>query len=256
MTPSITQSNVLAALRSFLLAILPPVGSDGKPISVLAAQQNRTPEPSGGDFVIMTPLRRPRIETNVDTYADAKFTGQIAGTLMTITYVYPQFTGQISVGSTIFGVGVAAGTVVTELGSGDGGLGTYAVSPNNQSVGSTTLSAGSESIEQPTEMIIQCDFHSANVLDSGDMIQTSSTLFRDTFGTDFFSALTPPLNSVVPLYSDDPVQRPFINDASQYETRWVADFHLQANPILQIGQQFSDSITAGLIDVDVEFPVS
>ncbi len=253
MTPSITQSNVLAALRSFLIAILPATGSDGKPISVIAAQQNRVPEPAGSDFVIMTPLRRPRIETNVDTYEDAKFTGQIAGTLMTITYVYPQFSGQIAVGSVIFGAGIAAGTVVTGLGTGEGGLGTYTVSPT-QSVASTTLSAGTESIEQPTEMVVQMDVHSANVLDSGDMAQTISTLMRDTFATDFFAALAPPLNGIVPLLADDPVQRPFLNAEQQYETRWVVEARLQANPVITIPEQFADAADVGIVSVDANFP--
>lgn len=254
MTPSITQSNVLAALRSFLIAVLPTVGSDGKPISVLAAQQNRVPEPSGADFVILTPVRRPRIETNIDSYADAKFTGSISGTTMAITYVYPQFSGQITAGSTIFGVGVASGTVVTMPLGGSGGLGTYTITPP-QSVGSTTLSAGIESIEQPTEMVIQIDAHSANVLDSGDMIQTISTLARDEFATSFFAELDPPLNSVVPLHCDDPAQRPFYNTAENtWETRWVVDFHLQANPVISVPTEFADTVAVELVDVDVVFP--
>lgn len=255
MTPSITQSNVLAALRSFLIAVLPTVGSDGKPISVLAAQQNRVPEPSGADFVILTPVRRPRIETNIDSYADAKFTGSISGSTMTIIYVYPQFTGEIGVGSTIFGVGVASNTTVSALGPNtSGGIGTYTINPP-QSVGSTTLSAGTESIEQPTEMVIQIDAHSANVLDSGDMIQTISTLARDEFATSFFAELDPPLNSVVPLHCDDPAQRPFYNTAENtWETRWVVDFHLQANPVISVPTEFADTIAVELVDVDVVFP--
>ncbi len=86
-----TQSNLLAALKSFLVAVLPVNGPDGKPLDIIAAQQNRIPEPRGASFVVMTPTRMERIETNVDSVADANFTGSFAGTTMTISAVDPRF---------------------------------------------------------------------------------------------------------------------------------------------------------------------
>lgn len=63
-TVDITDSIALATLRAFLLSIL-PAG-----VEVVRAQVNRVPEPAGADFVLMTPMGRVRLATNVDTYAD------------------------------------------------------------------------------------------------------------------------------------------------------------------------------------------
>ena len=60
-----TQSAALVALRTgFLLPIL-PTG-----VEVVQAQDNRVPPPKGTNFVVMTPLFRERLSTNVDTYLD------------------------------------------------------------------------------------------------------------------------------------------------------------------------------------------
>ena len=59
-----TQTDILTALRSFLIAVL-PTG-----IEVVRGQINRVPQPLDADFVVMTPLSRERIETNIDSYAD------------------------------------------------------------------------------------------------------------------------------------------------------------------------------------------
>ena len=54
----------ISALRSFLLAVLPP-GTE-----VVLAQDNRVPMPEGPNFVTMTELMRPRLSTNVVSYYD------------------------------------------------------------------------------------------------------------------------------------------------------------------------------------------
>lgn len=246
MTPSPTQSNVQAALGQFLAAIL-PAGT-----VILAAQQNRTAEPALTNFVVMTPIRFERLETNIDSYTDAKFTGSIAGATMTITSAFPGFDGQIAVGSTIFGVGVAPNTTVTALGTGTGDVGTYTVAPA-QTIGSIILSAGTEQIEQHAKVTVQLDFHSADTT-AGDMAQTTSTLLRDDYGVQFFAALTPPLNGVVPLYADDPRQMPFLNAEQQYEWRWVLEAELQVNQVVVVPQQFADSIDVTLISVEATYP--
>ena len=60
------------------------------------------------------------------------------GGLMTIT---SPIAGSLAVGQSVSGSGVASGTVISALGSGEGGAGTYLVN-NSQTVASTTLSAG------------------------------------------------------------------------------------------------------------------
>jgi hypothetical protein len=65
----------------------------------------------------------------------AKVTGSITGTTLTVSAVT---SGTLYVGQTIQGTGVTAQTIITALGTGSGGVGTYTVS-TSQTVGSTTL---------------------------------------------------------------------------------------------------------------------
>lgn len=239
MTPNPTQSNVAAALRSFLLAVLP----DGT--EVILAQDNRVPEPAGTEFVVMTPLRFERLRTNVDLSDDVKFTASIAGTAMTVSAVA---FGAIEVGATVFGTGVAAGTKVV---SGPGGAGSYVVSPS-QSVSSRTMSSGAKSAEQGAEVTVQLDFHSAGGA-AGDMAQVVSTLLRDEFGTQQFADQSPNYG-VVPLHADGPRQSPFINDQQQFEWRWTLDACLQVNDVVSVPQQYADAVDVGLVSVDATYP--
>jgi hypothetical protein len=254
MTPFPTQSNVQAALRSFLVSVLPAVGPDGNPVDVIAAQQNRIPEPRGTSFVIMTPMRAERIETNVDSYQDANFTGSITGTVMTITAVDPRFpNGTIRVGSAISGVGVAAGTTVAAVLTGTGQIGTYTVAPS-QTISARALSAGGQQIQQAQKWWFQLDFHGDPARDiSGDMATVVSTLLRDAFGVRQFADQVPNYG-VAPLHADDPRQTPFFNDQQQVENRWVLEAVLQANAVVSVPQQFADAVDLGLISVDATYP--
>lgn len=67
----------------------------------------------------------------------ATFTGSISTTTLTVTSV---LSGTIAVGQAIFGQGVSQNTVITALGTGTGGTGTYTVS-NTQTVASTTINS-------------------------------------------------------------------------------------------------------------------
>jgi hypothetical protein len=67
----------------------------------------------------------------------ATFTGSISSTTLTVTSV---LSGTIAVGQSIFGANVLQNTVITALGTGTGGTGTYTVS-NSQTVASTTINS-------------------------------------------------------------------------------------------------------------------
>lgn len=69
--------------------------------------------------------------------AGAVVTGSIATTVLTVTAVT---SGELSVGQTISGSGITAGTTIASLGTGIGGIGTYIVSAS-QTVSSTTVTA-------------------------------------------------------------------------------------------------------------------
>jgi hypothetical protein len=69
--------------------------------------------------------------------SSAIFTGSISGTTLTVTVMQ---SGTIAVGQAIFGQGVAQNTVITALGTGSGGVGTYTVS-DSQTVASTAINS-------------------------------------------------------------------------------------------------------------------
>jgi hypothetical protein len=232
---------------NFLTGVLPATGSDGKPVSVIAAQQNRVPEPVGTDFCLITPIRFERLETNYDTLADVTFTGSIAGGVMTVSDVE---IGAIAVGAQVFGTGVAPNTFVTALGSIGG---SYFIAPA-QTIPAQSLAAGQMIIQQNVKVVVQLDFHSQNSTTAGDMAQTVSTLFRDEYAVDQFAAQPPPNNQVVPLYADDPAQHPFLNESAQYEWRWVCQVYVQINQQIVVPQQAADAISVDLINVDEAYP--
>ncbi len=237
-TISPTESDVLTALRAFILMVL-PAG-----IEVVQAQDNRVPEPEADDFVVMTPMFRERLETNVDSFLDTEFTGAISGATMTVeTVAY----GAIAVGSPVFGVEVADGTYVIALGSGAGGAGTYTVTPA-QTIASGTLAAGVGEYLQPTRQRYQLDVHGPNSADNASII---STLFRDDWGATQFLALNP---AITPLHADDPKQLPFVNGEQQIENRWVIDATLQVNETTTAPQDFFTSAVVGLVEVDAVYP--
>lgn len=245
-TPSITNSNVLQMLRSFLTTVLP---SD---VVVVQGQPNRAAAPSANRYVVMSQPRYSRLETNVDTSADALFTGSIAGTTLTITGVDSRFpTAELAVGTTVFGPGIAANTVITALGTGTGQLGTYVVN-NSQNVASGPVSAGTTSVQMNALARVQLDFHS-NDQTSADLANVVSTLMRDQYAIDQFANQTPHFD-VTPIHADDAAQRPFLNDSQQVEFRWVVEALLQANIVITVPQQFADTAALSLKSVFAEFP--
>ena len=69
--------------------------------------------------------------------SSATFTGSISTTTLTVTSV---LSGTIAVGQAIFGANIAQNTVITALGTGTGGTGTYTVS-DSQTTASTTINS-------------------------------------------------------------------------------------------------------------------
>jgi len=219
-------------------------------VTVIAGQPNRVAEPVNPWFSVMTPIRFERLATNVDVITDVKFTGSIASQVLDVTNV--DF-GTIGLGSYIFGGGVASGTKIIEFGTGSGGVGTYQVVPS-QTLSVETLSAGFNLLTQNARLVVQVDFHGPDTI-AGDLAQTVSTTIRDEYAVKFFAGLASPQNGIVPLYGDDPAERPFINDQNQYEWRWVLDVHLELQQSTQVSQEFADSVDLTLIDVPEIYPL-
>lgn len=224
-----TKSQIQAAIRSFLISILPPG------VDVIEGQVNRVAEPSGDNFVVMVPLRIERLGYNQNDYDDVTFTGSISGTVLSVTAVN---SGAIAVGRTIHGSGVAAGTTITALGTGTGGVGTYTVS-TSQTVPSAELSAGARQIIHRERVTYQIDVHGTSVFDYCHLIVT---MWRDPYATEFFDDLG---LRIAPLYASEPIQSAFINGEMQYQDRWVMELVVEAIIQIDPSQQFADSITLG-----------
>jgi hypothetical protein len=83
-----------------------------------------------------------RYTWRISSPSSAVFTGSISGTTLTVTAIT---NGTIAAGQSLFGVGVTAETVITALGSGSGGIGTYTVnisqSATSRQMNSTTVAA-------------------------------------------------------------------------------------------------------------------
>jgi len=239
------ERQIYVSLRAALLAMLPA----GTPVR--QGQINRVPEPAQVDFVVFWPINKTRLTTNMDEFIDAVFTGSIAATVMTITAKDANYPGILEAGSGVFGTGVTDGTkVVAQLTGTPGGIGTYTITPS-QTVASRTLSAGVATLEQDTNFLVQIDVHGPN---SGDNSQTISTILRDQIGVDYFSAANVAQgfapNIVCPFYADDPRQGPFINEAQQFENRYIVEVRLQANQTLKVPLQFSDVLDITLIPLE------
>src|SRR3974390_1327229 len=238
-TPSPNDTDGMTALRNFILAVL-PAG-----VQVVQGQTNRTPEPDVTEFVVMTPIHRKRLATNIDSYSDARFIGSIAGNALTVSSVS---IGTVQVGATLYGPTVLAGTTITG-GPNTGGPGSYAVSLA-QTVASSILSGGTAPVLQETQIAIQLYVHSADLATAGNMAQTIVTLLRSDFGVNQFASFNP---SIAPLYAEEPRQLPFINAEQEYESRWVVETILQMQQVLNIPEQFADSATLTVIDVEAAY---
>lgn len=242
-----TQIDVLDALKNFLTGVLPA----GTP--VLAGLLNRVAEVPDKEFVLMTVLRMMRLRTNVDSPEDLAFTASITGTLMTISAIDARFAGNpIAANLTVFGPGVAAGTLVVEQKSGTpGGVGIYSVSIN-QSVPSATLSAGTKELEAGSRVTVQLDFHGDPAkMTAGDMASTVQAAFRDAYA---YSAFAPETSGISPLHADDPRLVPYVNENQQVELRWILEAELQVNQVIRVPAQYADAVSVEIISVDAIYP--
>lgn len=82
-------------------------------------------------------------------------------------------------------------------------------------------------IQQHIKLSIQLDCYGNNSFTNAVVL---STLLRDTYGVE---SLSP---TIVPLYTDDPIQNPLVNSESQYESRWTTISYFQFSPIITITQ--------------------
>lgn len=85
--------------------------------------------------------------------------------------------------------------------------------------------------------------------DAADMAAMLVTVFRANVSFDW---LEEQKYVIRPLYAEDPRNMAFINDAMNYEARWMLEVHLQANPTTTLPQEFAKSLHVGLTEVDTK----
>lgn len=98
---------------------------------------------------------------------------------------------------------------------------------------------------QSTRLDVQLDCYGAN---SAALAVMFSTLLRDETGCE---GLAP---DAQPLYTDDPRMVPLVTGEEQYLQRWTITAVLQWNPTTSTPQQFADTLTASIINVDEAYP--
>lgn len=99
MTPTLTDDEIMTALRAFLLAVLP------SGVEVVQGQDNRVAEPLGPDHVIMTPARREQLSSTTHDYDPAHDTAAIArstGLHFQLDTYGPNASDNVQVISTLF----------------------------------------------------------------------------------------------------------------------------------------------------------
>ena len=227
---------IVAVLNTFGLTSSVP----GQTVPIIRGQVNRVPEPGQPDFIVLWPLMRDRLATNIDATTDSQVTGSIVDNVLDLAAV---LLGSAIVGQPIYGLGVTSGCqIMRQLTGAPGGIGTYQTTPTAP-VPMQTLYVGMQQSTQKTEVTIQADVHGPASADNATRI---STLWRDEFGVNAFTA-----NSALmaPLYTSDPRQIAFDNAEQQVEERWSIDLCLQANITITTTMQFADHLAVSVRSV-------
>lgn len=115
------------------------------------------------------------------------FTASISTTTMTVTAIT---SGSLSIGQTVQGSGVTSGSIITALGTGTGGTGTYTVN-KSQTVGSTTLYALNWTVLPSTDGAFEGG-SSVDIVDNYFVYNDPDT--QQWAASDLLSPLTNPLS--------------------------------------------------------------
>jgi hypothetical protein len=106
---------------------------------------------------------------------------------------------------------------------------------------------GSVLIEAGMQLAIQMDFYGTL---SGDWAAILSTIWRSEYAVNHLAP------DCAPLYADDGRMVPLTTGEEQYLERWTVTAMLQYNPVTTTLQQFADTATVDLINVDERYPPS
>lgn len=99
--------------------------------------------------------------------------------------------------------------------------------------------------EQGTQVQVQMDFYGPQ---SNEWALAAEMLWRDEYGCNMLSP------EAVPLYTDDARMVPLVTGEEQYLERYTVTAMLQWNPVTTVSQQFADTASVTLINVDEAYP--
>jgi hypothetical protein len=107
---------------------------------------------------------------------------------------------------------------------------------------------GTQAITNPTKWTCQLDFY-------GPAAANNVAIFKAVIRTEYacqqFAAAG---FEFQPLYAGDARNTALINGEQQYENRYTLDFIAQFNPIVTVVQDFANTLTVVLKEVDTTFP--
>lgn len=105
--------------------------------------------------------------------------------------------------------------------------------------------SGTVGKRQSTDWRVQLDVYGEGAEDAATIL---AALFRSDVAFEWLANHDHPIR---PLYAGEPKNMAFINDAMNYEDRWMLEVHLHANPTVSVSQQFADSLSVGLVAANV-----
>lgn len=108
--------------------------------------------------------------------------------------------------------------------------------------------ADTQTNQQSKQWTAQIDCYGESANDTAAIL---SAMARTPYAADRFAAGG---LGIQPLYASDPRQLAFVTGESEYQERWTFELSLQYNPQVVVPQEFADTVTVGLINVDVQYP--
>lgn len=107
---------------------------------------------------------------------------------------------------------------------------------------------GTQTNQQSKQWTAQIDCYGESANDTAALL---SAMARTPYAADRFAAGG---LGIQPLYASEPRQLAFVTGESEYQERWTFELSLQYNPQVIVTQEFADTVTVGLINVDVQYP--
>lgn len=102
-----------------------------------------------------------------------------------------------------------------------------------------------QTVETSVQLDVQLDFYGPS---AASWAVQAVQLLRDEIGC---TALKP---NASPFYCSDPMQAALTTAEQNYLDRWIATLSLQYNPVTTVPQDYADSASVELVEVDSRFP--